>query len=394
MIVGVALKKILSNKCAQRSVNLAKLCYSSTEQTSHSQQQQTSRFFKNKLIDISRFSIFSDFSQVRRMSAASDKKPAPGGINIPTNKKGEFVRKESAFRNWITADGSSGFKAEVGRYHIYVSLACPWASRTLILRKLKGLDDIISYTVVDWMLGEGGWSFTDQKSKCSLDPIHNAKFMREIYMKANPDYAGSITVPVLYDKQQKTIVNNESSEIIRMLNTEFNELCPTEEQKKLDLYPEPLRAKIDEINTWVYPNINNGVYRCGFARSQEAYDEAVTGLFGALDKAEGILSKSRYLVGDTMTEADVRMFVTLIRFDTVYHTHFKCNKKRIIDYPNIWGFVREIYQTSCVAETVDQEHIMKHYYASHKSINPFSIIPVGPDIDFMEPHGREKMSQK
>ncbi|XP_072036170.1 LOW QUALITY PROTEIN: glutathionyl-hydroquinone reductase YqjG-like [Amphiura filiformis] len=326
----------------------------------------------------------SQFASVANMAM-----PAP-----KTSGKGEFIRKESAFRDRVTADGSSGFKAEKGRYHLYVSLACPWAHRTLILRKLKGLEDIISYTVVDWLLGEGGWNFTDQKPKCSLDPIHNAKFLKEIYLKANPDYSGTISVPVLFDKQKCTIVNNESAEIIRMFNTEFNEFCATEEQKKLDFYPEPLREKIEEVNAWIYPGLNNGVYRSGFARTQEAYDKAVREVFEALDKVEGILSKTRFLTGDTITEADVRLFTTLVRFDTVYHGHFKCNKKRIIDHPNVWGYLRDMYQTSCIAETVDQEHIQKHYYASHKSVNPLSIVPIGPDINFMEPHGRENFGQK
>ncbi|KAK7108247.1 hypothetical protein V1264_016018 [Littorina saxatilis] len=307
------------------------------------------------------------------------------------NDKGEFVRKTSAFRNWITADGSSGFKAEANRYHLYVSLACPWAHRALIVRKLKGLDDVISVTVVDWLLGEGGWSFTDAKPKCSLDTVNNSTFLKEVYLKANPEYSGSITVPCLWDKQKQTVVNNESSEIIRMFNSEFNTLGKTDEQRKLNLYPEDLKEKIDAVNEWVYPQINNGVYRCGFARSQEAYNGAVKELFDGLDKVEAVLSKSRYLAGNQLTEADVRLFTTLVRFDTVYHTHFKTNKRRIVDYPNTWACVRDVYQLPGVAETVDQEHIKKHYFESHKSINPFGIVPVGPDLDFMAPHNRDKM---
>ncbi|KAL8566962.1 hypothetical protein ACOMHN_059762 [Nucella lapillus] len=314
------------------------------------------------------------------------------GVKIPVNEKGEFVRKPSAFRNWISADGSTGFKAEAGRYHLYVSLACPWAHRALIARKLKGLDDVISVTVVDWTMGEGGWAFTDSVPKCSLDTVNNCKFMKEVYLKADPAYDGKNTVPCLWDKQKKTVVNNESSELLRMLNSEFNAFGKTEEQRKLDLYPENLRDKIDAVNEWVYTQINNGVYRCGFAHSQEPYDTAVTSLFDGLDKVEDILSKSRYLVSNTqMTEADIRLFTTLIRFDTVYHTHFKTNKRRIVDYPNTWGFVRELYQMPGITETVDQEHITKHYYMSLKSINPFGILPIGPDIDFMQPHGRDKM---
>ncbi|XP_076444790.1 glutathionyl-hydroquinone reductase YqjG-like [Babylonia areolata] len=308
------------------------------------------------------------------------------------NDKGEYARKPSAFRNWISADGSSGFKAEAGRYHLYVSLACPWAHRTLIVRKLKGLEDVISVTVVDWMLGEGGWSFTDSKPKCTLDTVNNCKFLKEVYLKANPEYNANITVPCLWDKQKQTIVNNESSEIIRMFNKEFNAFCKTEEQRKLDFYPEGLRDKIDAVNEWVYPQINNGVYRSGFARSQEAYNTAVTELFDGLDKVETILSKSRYLVSNTqLTEADIRLFTTLVRFDMVYHTHFKTNKRCIVDYPNIWAFTRELYQMPGVAETVDKEHIMRHYFESHRSINPYGIVPIGPELDFMEPHGRDKM---
>lgn len=308
------------------------------------------------------------------------------------NPAGEFVRKASAFRNWVTADGSSGFKAENGRYHLYVSLACPWAHRTLIVRKLKGLDNSISYTVVDWLLGEGGWSFTDRRPKCSLDDVNGCKTLREIYALADGTYEGNITVPVLWDKKTKTIVNNESSEIIRMLNSEFNAFSATEEQKNLDLYPLSLRPAIDEINSWIYTEINNGVYRSGFAKSQEAYDGAVHALFKALDRVEEILAKSRYLVGNQLTEADVRLFTTLIRFDMVYVGHFKCNKKRIIDYPNLWGYVLDIYQIKGVAETVDPEHIQKHYQMSHKHINPYGIVAIGPDLDFNIPHKRNELS--
>lgn len=308
-----------------------------------------------------------------------------------SGEKGEFVRKQSAFRNWISADGSTGFPAEAGRYHLYVSLACPWAHRTLIVQKLKGLDDAISYTVVDWFMGVEGWNFTDSKSKCTLDSVNNCKFLKEVYLKADPEYTGRITVPCLWDKQKQTVVNNESSEIIRMFNTEFNAFCKTEEQKKLNLYPESLRPQIDAVNEWIYPQINNGVYRCGFAQSQEAYDTAVKDVFDGLDKVEAILSKQRYLVGNQLTEADIRLFTTLVRFDAVYHTHFKTNKRRIIDYPNMWAHTREIYQLPGVAETVDMEHIKRHYYESHISINPFSIVPPGPDLDFMAPHNRQNM---
>ncbi|BFZ25074.1 hypothetical protein BsWGS_28113 [Bradybaena similaris] len=305
--------------------------------------------------------------------------------------KGAFVRKESQFRNWITADGSSGYKAEADRYHLYVSLACPWAHRTLIVRSLKGLGDVISVTVVDWLLETKGWAFTDKKPKCDLDRVNGCSYLREVYEKSDKDYGGNVTVPCLWDKHTGTIVNNESSEIIRMFNSEFQAFCKTPEQHDLDLYPAALRAEIDAINDWIYPQINNGVYRSGFAKSQEAYNEAVSGVFDGLDKVEQILSSKRYLTGKNVTEADVRLFTTLIRFDTVYHTHFKTNKKRIVDYPNIWGYVRDIYQLPGVSATVDQEHIMKHYFVSHKHINPTGIVPVGPELDFLAAHGRDKL---
>ncbi|XP_053397536.1 glutathionyl-hydroquinone reductase YqjG-like [Mercenaria mercenaria] len=309
------------------------------------------------------------------------------------NKTGEFIRRDSQFRNWITADGSSGFKAETGRYHLYVSLACPWAHRTLIVHKLKGLENAISVNVVDWFMSEKGWHFSDEKPKNTLDTVNGCKYMSEIYRKANAEYSGRYTVPVLWDKEKNTIVNNESSEIIRMLNSEFNSFCQTDEQRNLDFYPESLRDKIEELNTWIYPNINNGVYRSGFATSQEAYNTAVTGLFEHLDKVEEILSKQRYLTGTTFTEADIRLFTTLVRFDWVYHGHFKCNKKMLKEYPNIWAYTRDIYQMKGVADTVDKEHIRRHYHESHTSINPHRITPIGADLDFLEPHGRENLGK-
>nr|XP_054755121.1 glutathionyl-hydroquinone reductase YqjG-like [Lytechinus pictus] len=325
------------------------------------------------------------------MSSAKRQKVEPSWKDSVT-KKGEFKRHASVFRNWITADGE--FQPESGRYHLYVSLACPWAHRTLIYRKLKGLEDVIGVTVVDWLLGDKGWFFSEDKPKTSLDTVNNCKCLREVYEMASPDYSGRVSVPVLWDKRNKTIVNNESSEIIRMLNNEFNSFSTTKEQQELDLCPPDLLKDIDEINSWIYENINNGVYRCGFATSQEAYDEAAVKLFAALDRAEEELSKSRYLCGDKMTEADIRLFTTLIRFDTVYAHHFKCNKKRIVDYPNLWGFTRDIYQTPGVSETVDQEHIQKHYQVSHNSINPHRIVAIGPDLDFNSPHGRDVQYQK
>lgn len=310
---------------------------------------------------------------------------------LKNNPKGEFVRGVSQFRNTITADGSSGFKAEPGRYHLYVSLACPWAHRVLIVVKLKGLEHVFTHTVVDWLFSPYGWIFTDKKPKCTLDTVNGCTYLRDVYRKADPDYTRGVTVPMIWDKQQQTVVNNESSEIIRMLNTEFNKFCQTDAQRNLDLYPGHLREQIDEVNNWIYPWLNNGVYRSGFAKSQEAYDEAVAEVFKALDKIEAILFKQRYLVGNTLTEADIRLFTTLVRFDWVYHGHFKCNKKKLIEYPNTWAYTRDLYQIPGVADTVDREHIIKHYHSSHESINPTRIVPVGPDIDFMAPHGRERL---
>ncbi|XP_069139232.1 glutathionyl-hydroquinone reductase YqjG-like [Argopecten irradians] len=318
----------------------------------------------------------------------------PKLLKVDNSDKGEFVRAKSVFRDWITADGSSGFPSEAGRYHLYVSLACPWAHRTLIVRKLKGLEDVISCDVVDLVLDGEGWSFSDKSPNCTLDTVNGCSRLREVYRIANPDYDGRITVPVLWDKQKKTVVNNESSEILRMLNSEFNAFCSTEDQRELDYYPEHLRTDIDAVNEWIYPMINNGVYRSGFATSQEAYDVAVRDVFQGLDKIEDILSKSRYLTGKSLTEADIRLFTTLIRFDVVYVGHFKCNKKRIVDYPNMWGYLRDLYQVPGVADTVNFEHITKHYMGSHTMINPTRIVSIGPDIDFTTPHGREAMQER
>ena len=293
---------------------------------------------------------------------------------------GRFVRHESAFRNRVTADGSSGFPAEVGRYHLYVSLACPWASRTLIFRKLKGVETAISLSVVDPYMGENGWSFTDGPG-CIPDPIFNARHLYEIYTAADPHCTGRVTVPVLWDKKTAIIVNNESAEIIRMFNSEFNAFGRAE----IDFYPEELRAEIDAINDFVYPNVNNGVYRCGFATTQEAYEEAFTALFAALDELEGRLEGARYLVGARVTEADWRLFTTLVRFDAVYYSHFKCNLRRIADYPNLSRYLRELYHLPGIAETVNMNHIKQHYYRSHKTINPTGIVPLGPELEFMQP---------
>jgi len=304
------------------------------------------------------------------------------------NEAGEFKRPERSFRNFVTADGSSGFKAEPDRYHLYVSLACPWAHRTLILRRLKGLEHVISYNVVDWFLDTStGWSFKKSDECCTGDTVNGFQYLKEVYLSVQPDYSDSFTVPVLWDKKTKTIVNNESSEIIRMLNKEFNEFATN---KELDLYPQNLKEKIDEINSWVYTFINNGVYKAGFAKSQSAYDKAVQGLFEHLDRVEDILSKNRYLCGDNFTEADVRLFTTLYRFDPVYTTHFKCNIKRLIDYPNIWDYTRDIYQMGRIKETCNMVHCKNHYYKSHVHINPFGIVPAGPLIDYNVPTKRAK----
>lgn len=292
---------------------------------------------------------------------------------------GRFVRSDSRFRNWITADGSSAFPAEAGRYHLYVSYACPWAHRTLIVRALKGLEDRVSVSVVEPLMGKNGWTLAKE-----ADPVLGARFLYDVYRAADTGYSGRVTVPVLWDRKTGAIVSNESSEIIRMFNTAFDGLGAAAG----DYYPAPLRAAIDSINERVYATVNNGVYKAGFATTQEAYDEAVRALFDSLDWLEERLSRQRYLAGDRLTEADIRLFTTLVRFDAVYHGHFKCNIRRLTDYPNLWAFTREIYQIAGVAQTVRLDHIKIHYYASHRTINPSGIVPAGPAIDFTEPHGR------
>lgn len=300
---------------------------------------------------------------------------------------GRFVRGQSAFRDWITADGSSGFKAEPGRYHLYVSLACPWAHRTLIFRKLKRLEEVISLSVVDWLMGENGWRFSERPG-CIPDMVNGARYLHEVYTRARPDYTGRVTVPVLWDKARKTIVNNESAEIIRMFNGAFDAFG----DPSIDFYPKALRSEIDAVNAFVYDNINNGVYKAGFATTQEAYEEAFDALFDALDEIEARLSRQRYLVGDRLTEADWRLFTTLVRFDAVYFGHFKCNRQRLADFPNLSNYVRELYQIPGVAETVDMRHIKGHYYESHRTINPTGIVPKGPQLDFDAPHDRGRFA--
>ncbi len=304
-----------------------------------------------------------------------------------TSTGGRFVRQDSAFRDRVTADGSSGFAAEAGRYHLYVSLACPWAHRTLIARRLKGLDEAISVSVVNPLMLEHGWTFEPAEGVVP-DPIHGARFLHQVYTAARPDYTGRVTVPVLWDRERATIVNNESAEILRMLDRELGPAGATGPV----LCPPELESEIDEVNAFVYPRVNNGVYRAGFATTQEAYDEAVTALFAALDTLDERLARQRFLVGDRLTEADIRLFTTLIRFDPVYHGHFKCNRRRIVDYPNLSGWLRDVYQTPGIADTVHFGHITRHYYGSHPTINPTGIVPVGPDLDLESHHGREHLA--
>lgn len=291
---------------------------------------------------------------------------------------GEFRRSESQFRHRITAEGSGGFKAEPGRYHLYVSLACPWAHRTLIFRELKQLEHAISVSIVDPVMHDEGWEFSNGPG-CVPDTVNGFRLLREVYLAADPKYSGRVTVPVLWDKQTATIVNNESAEIIRMFNSAFDAYTAV----RADLYPEPLRAWIDEINQFVFRDVNNGVYRCGFAGSQPAYDRAFDALFAALDDLEGRLARGRYLLGDALTEADWRLFTTLVRFDAVYYVHFKCNLRRIADYPNLSRYLRELYHIPGIAETVNFDHIKRHYYLSHRHLNPSGIVPKGPKLTFL-----------
>lgn len=306
---------------------------------------------------------------------------------------GAFVRRDSTFRNWITPDGApgptgeGGFEAEHGRYHLYVSLACPWAHRTLIVRALKKLEDVISVSIVDHFMGKDGWTFVERDGSTG-DTLYGSQFLHQIYTRADPTYSGRVTVPVLWDRKEETIVSNESSEIIRMLNTAFDAWGDA----SVDFYPQALRDDIDAWNERVYGAINNGVYRCGFATTQEAYDEAFDELFGALDAVEEQLSKHRYLAGDTLTEADWRLFTTLVRFDPVYVGHFKCNLRRIADYPNLRNYTLDLFQVPGVAETVDLHHIKHHYYGSHDTINPTRIVPRGPAVDYAAPHDRDRFA--
>ncbi|WDF99491.1 glutathione S-transferase family protein [Pectobacterium carotovorum subsp. carotovorum] len=305
---------------------------------------------------------------------------------------GHFKRSESAFRNWVTPDGApgltgkGGFPAQSGRYHLYVSLACPWAHRTLLMRQLKGLEDHIAVSVVHPLMLDHGWTFGTDFEAATGDSLYQHEFLYQLYLHAMPDYSGRVTVPVLWDTEQHTIVSNESADIIRMLNSAFDGVGATAG----DYYPEALRAQIDELNGWIYDKVNNGVYKAGFATSQSAYDESATTVFAALSDLESILAKQRYLTGEQLTEADLRLWTTLIRFDPVYHTHFKCDKYRLSDYPNLFGFLRDIYQIPGIADTVDMAHIRHHYYRSHGTINPHGVISMGPEQDLNQPHHRDK----
>lgn len=306
---------------------------------------------------------------------------------------GAFKRSTAAFRNWITADGApgpsgeGGFKAESGRYHLYVSLACPWAHRTLIFRQLKGLVPHIDISVVHPDMLSDGWTFETDQHGATGDKLFGLPFARDIYLRADPKISGRVTVPILWDRTRDMIVSNESSEIIRMFNGAFNTITGNTS----DYWPTQLHDAIDEVNERIYHTVNNGVYKAGFATSQDAYNAAVGPLFDTLDWLEKRLSTRRFLMGGDVTEADWRLFTTLIRFDPVYHLHFKCNKRRIVDYPNLWGYTRDLYQFEGVAETVGMQHIVRHYHYSHETINPNRIIPVNPDLDYMAPHGREAL---
>jgi putative glutathione S-transferase len=309
--------------------------------------------------------------------------------DVPVPRDGSFVRRDSAFRDWITPDGrpgptgQDGFAASAGRYHLYVSLACPWAHRVLIMRALKGLESTIPISVTHWLMGAQGWSFAPGEGVIA-DPLSGVQYIHQLYVRSDPAYSGKVTVPILWDNHTQRIVNNESSEIIRMLGSAFDNAGA----KPGDYYPAALRSEIDAVNARVYDTVNNGVYKAGFATSQTAYEEAVTVLFGTLDWLEERLAQSRFLCGESLTEADIRLFTTLVRFDVVYHGHFKCNIRRIVDYPNLWAYTRDIYQLPDIAATVNFGHIKRHYYQSHTRINPTGIVPLGPALDFDQPVDR------
>lgn len=300
------------------------------------------------------------------------------------SEDGEFTRQPDAFRHWVTSDGSSGYPAEAGRYHLYVSWACPWAHRTIIVRRLKRLEDVIGMTVVDPIRDERGWAFREGPSR-SVDPLNGFRFLREAYEATDPHYRGRVTVPVLWDRVTRRIVTNSDDDLMRMFNHEFNRFTDS----SLDLYPEGLRREIDELNAFIYEHVNDGVYRAGFTTSQRVYEKAVRRLFDALDQLDARLAQRRFLFGSKFVETDWRLFVTLVRFDAVYHGHFKCNVRRIIDYPHLFGYLKDLYQTDGIAETVNFDHIKRHYYITHSEINPTRIVPVGPEQDLSASHGRD-----
>ncbi|HZO92631.1 MAG TPA: glutathione S-transferase family protein [Candidatus Baltobacteraceae bacterium] len=305
------------------------------------------------------------------------------------SEAGEFVRQDDAFRGWIRADGSGDYPVEAGRYHLYVSLACPWAHRTIIVRTLKGLEDAIGMTIVDPLRDELGWAFRDVPGASPRDPVNGFAYLAEAYRASDPHYHGRVTVPVLWDTRTKRIVSNSDDDIMRMFETELNALA---ERPQLNLYPDPLRGEIDALNARIYDRLNNGVYKAGFATSQRAYEHAARGVFAILDELDARLATRRFLFGSRQTESDWRTFVTLIRFDPVYVGHFKCNLRRIADYPNLSAYLRDLYQTDGVAGTVSFDHIKRHYYMTHDEINPTRIVPIGPAQDLSEPHGRERLA--
>jgi putative glutathione S-transferase len=312
---------------------------------------------------------------------------AHGQFPAEQTEAGEFKRQEDAFRGWVTADGRSGYPAAKGRYHLYVSWACPWAHRTIIVRKLKHLEDVVGMTVVDPIRDERGWAFRKGPGH-SLDPINGFEFLREAYLGTDPNYRGRVTVPVLWDIATKRIVSNSDDDIMRMFNREFDQFT----ESRVDLYPTDLATEIDALNEVIYEGVNNGVYRAGFATSQRPYERAVRRVFDTLDQLEVRLLDRRYLFGSRFVETDWRLFVTLIRFDAVYHGHFKCNLRRIVDYPSLFGYLKDLYQFDAIAETVNFDHIKRHYYVTHDDINPTRIVPVGPAQDLLAPHGRERLA--
>lgn len=302
---------------------------------------------------------------------------------------GEFTRQPDAFREWVTADGSSDYPSSAGRYHLYVSWACPWAHRTIIVRKLKRLESVVGMTVVDPLRDEQGWAFREGPGH-SVDPINGFHFLSEAYRATDPCFRGRVTVPVLWDTVSKRIVSNSDDDLMRIFNSEFKRFTTSQ----IDLYPEKIRPEIDELNSFIFENVNDGVYRAGFATSQSAYERAARRLFAALDQLDARLATHRYLFGPEFVETDWRLFVTLVRFDAVYHGHFKCNVRRIIDYPNLFGYLKDLYQTDGIAETVNVDHIKRHYYMTHDDINPTRIVPIGPDQDLSTPHGRDQLSSR